>query len=116
MFSSEELKSLMEKIKAQIGHDASPSKSNTAKSNKNNCPGKKGNTKIPPLTPQKVLVILGLLTGALEVKSVTVDKDQIVDILLEGTLKRKTKLDKMLDEIGSMSFDDVLKAIIGRVS
>ncbi len=58
---------------------------------------------------------MGLLAGVLEVQSVLIDRDQIVDILLEGSLKRKTRLDKMLDEIGDMPFDEVLEAIMGRV-
>lgn len=60
-------------------------------------------------------MIAALLGGALEVRYVLVDRDQVINVLLDGTLKRKTKLDKMLDEIGAMPFDDVLRAVLGRV-
>jgi len=70
--------------------------------------------KLPLLTPQKILVILGLLAGVLEVSSIAVDKDQVIEILLEGSLRRRTKLDQLLDEIGEMPFDEVLNSIIRR--
>jgi hypothetical protein len=44
-----------------------------------------------------------------------VDRDQIVQIVLEGSLKKKTELEKMLDEIGSMPFDEVVKAMLERL-
>ncbi|MFZ5643042.1 MAG: hypothetical protein ACOY46_05585 [Bacillota bacterium] len=68
------------------------------------------------LTPSQLLVILGLLGGVFEVTSLLVDKDQEVQIVLTGSLKRKTELDKKLDEIGSLPFDEVMGAIIGRFS
>lgn len=73
-----------------------------------------GDTKIP-LTAQKILVLLGLIGGVLEINSVLVSKDQRVEILLVGALKRPTRLDKMLAEIGSMPFDDVMRAIMNRL-
>ncbi|MDD3654232.1 MAG: hypothetical protein PHO01_08635 [Desulfotomaculaceae bacterium] len=115
MFSSSDLNTLMEQI-AQLGKGNNNSTKNISKS----CPGNAGknnktNNNIPSLTPAKLLIVAGLLCGALELKSISVDRDQIVDIVLQGSLKRKTKLDKMLDEIGQMPFDDVLKAVLGRV-
>lgn len=74
-----------------------------------------GESKGIPLSPQIILVVLGLLGGVLEVTSVLVDKDQLVQFVLSGTLKRPTRLDKMLNEIGSMPFDDVLRAIMNRL-
>lgn len=68
------------------------------------------------LTPSQLLVVAGLLGGVFQVISVLVDKDQTVQIVLSGSLKRKTEMDKMLDSIGSMSFDDVMKAIIEHFS
>ncbi|MBM7866478.1 hypothetical protein [Heliomicrobium gestii] len=69
----------------------------------------------PPLTPSKVAVIIGLISDALIVNSILVDRNQEVQIVLTGSLRRKTKLDKMLDEIGDESFDDVLAAFMRRV-
>lgn len=67
------------------------------------------------INPSQALVIAGILAGVLDVNSVTVDKEQEVQILLIGSLKQKTQLEKMMDQIGAMPFDDVLKALIGRL-
>ncbi|NLD48519.1 MAG: hypothetical protein GX660_15245, partial [Clostridiaceae bacterium] len=66
------------------------------------------------LTPSQALVVAGILGGVLEVNSVLVDKDQIVQIVLQGSLKQKTELEQMLDNIGSKPFDEVVKAMLGR--
>jgi hypothetical protein len=76
--------------------------------------GNTGSNKLS-ITPSQALVIAGLLSGTLQVDSVLVDRNQLVQIILVGSLKRKTDLEKMLDQIGSMSFDEVLKAMLGRV-
>jgi hypothetical protein len=68
------------------------------------------------LTPANALVIGGLLGGVLEVESVLIDKDQTVQIILEGSLRQKTQLEKMLDQIGSKPFDEVVKAMLERLS
>lgn len=68
------------------------------------------------LTPGQLLVIAGILTNVLSVFSLLVATDQHVEIVLRGSLKRKTELDKMLDKMGSMPFDDVFKAIMDRVN
>lgn len=68
-----------------------------------------------PLTPSQALVIGGILGGVLSVESVLVDKSQTVEIVLSGSLKQKTKLEKMLDQIGSMPFDEVVKAMLERL-
>lgn len=64
------------------------------------------------LTPSQLLIIAGFLTGTLEVNSVLISKDQIIEIVLTGTLKKKTQLDKVMEQIGKMPFDRVVKAII----
>ncbi|TCO76857.1 hypothetical protein [Marinisporobacter balticus] len=69
------------------------------------------------LTPGQILIILGLLGGVLEVDSITIDKSQEVNILLVGSLKRpkaKTQLEQIMDQIGSLPFDQVMKNILGR--
>jgi hypothetical protein len=60
-----------------------------------------------------ILVIAGLLGGVLQVDSILVDREQTVQIVLSGSLKRKSEIDKMLDGMGSMSFDEAMRAIIG---
>lgn len=66
------------------------------------------------LKPEVVLVILGLLSESLEIKSILVDRDQRVQIILEGSLKKKTTLDKVMDYVGQQPFDEVLKALLNR--
>ncbi len=67
------------------------------------------------LTPVQILVIMGIITGSLDIDSLLVNKNQEIQILLIGSLKQKTGLEKMMDEVGKMPFDDVLKAILGRL-
>ncbi len=64
----------------------------------------------------QALVIAGILGGVLQVRSILFDKDQIVQILLEGSLKQKTELEKMLDQIGTMPFDEVMRALLERLT
>jgi len=66
------------------------------------------------LSPTQALVILGLFTGVFEVNSVLVHRDQHIDVLLVGSLKRKTEMDKILDKMGSMTFDEVMRALLAR--
>lgn len=66
------------------------------------------------LSPSSLLVALGLLSGVLEVISVLIGRDQIVQFVLEGSLKRKTELDRAMDDIGGHSFEEVMKALLGR--
>ncbi|WP_425446472.1 hypothetical protein [Dethiothermospora halolimnae] len=66
------------------------------------------------LSASNLLVIAGLLSGALTVDSLLVDARQEIQIVLTGSLKQKTELEKMMDQIGTMPFDEVVKAIVGR--
>ncbi|MDD4335123.1 MAG: hypothetical protein PHY77_05910 [Desulfotomaculaceae bacterium] len=118
MFSSHELDTLLARIASQLGMGTVDiykilSANSKTGSRSSNAQGKQN--AIPHFSPQKALVILGLLVGSLEVKSILIGRDQIINILLEGSLKRKTKLDNCLDEIGSMPFDEVLRAVLGRI-
>lgn len=120
MFSSEQINALIREITSRLGSQQGTgncksscgcSGGNAAQSG-GVCPS--GYNPIA-LTPSQLIVIAGILGGVLAVDSVLVDRDQIVQIVLEGSLKRKTELDKMLDKMGSMPFDDVLKAMLERL-
>lgn len=72
------------------------------------------------ITPAQALVITAILGGTLQVDSVLVDRNQGVEIVLVGSLKQhiqkpKTELEKILDQIGSKPFDEVAKAMLGRL-
>jgi hypothetical protein len=64
------------------------------------------------LTPAQVLIIAGFFAGVLEVISVLVDKDQTVQIVLQGSLKKPTQLDQIMEQVGKMPFDQVMRSIM----
>jgi len=66
----------------------------------------------PKLTPQQIAVIIGLLTNVLEVNSVLLDKDQRIEIVLEGSIRKKTKADVIAEELGEISVGDLIEAFI----
>ncbi|MCX7921712.1 MAG: hypothetical protein N3B21_06825 [Clostridia bacterium] len=128
MFSPEHINSLAKEVMARLGGHSEKSvrcqssnsncSGNNGNSNGNNGNGDKNKCKKLEITPSQALVIAGILGGVLEVDSVLVDKDQTVQIILEGSLKvppPKTPLEEMLDEIGSKPFDEVVKAMLGRL-
>ncbi|WP_433944588.1 hypothetical protein [Paenibacillus sp. SN-8-1] len=84
----------------------------TKSSNGNGSNGKKKNNPSARLSPQQIAVVVGLLTNVLEVNSVLLDKDQRVEILLVGSIRRKTKADRIADELGNVSVGDLLDALI----
>lgn len=106
MFSSDQLNAMAKTIMDRLGLS-------NKESNNNHETCKEGKKNIA-LTPSQALVVAGILGGVLEVNSVLVDKDQIVQIVLQGSLKQKTELEQMLDNIGSKPFDEVVKAMLGR--
>jgi hypothetical protein len=69
----------------------------------------------PRLDPAQILVIGGILSGGLLVRSVWVNDDQTVQFVLTGNLKRKTQLEKVMGLIGQLPFDKVIKAIMDSV-
>lgn len=73
------------------------------------------NGKPAGIDPAQAIIIGAMLTGVLEVTSVLVDRDQTVEVVLTGSLKKKTELEKLLDQIGSKPFDEVIKALLGRL-
>ncbi|SES95074.1 hypothetical protein SAMN05660297_00978 [Natronincola peptidivorans] len=103
MFSSDQLDSLAKAVMNKLEIDK--------KAVRHNCEGE--NEKIT-LTPSQTLVILALLAGTLEVSSVVIDRNQNVDIVLAGTLKKEeeSEMDKVLSQIGHVPFDEVMKALL----
>lgn len=118
MFSPEELNRLADQIQKQMtqGEGVSyPAASGDCD------PCDKKDCLLVPMTPQKALVILGLLTGALEVDNIVIDRDRSILIVLEGYLKirtkttteKKTKIDELLNMVGTMPFEYVIKTLLG---
>lgn len=111
MFSEEELERIKEII--ALFNSGANSKNNTdrnekAVTSKNTAP--KGNLK-----PAEILVLAGLLSGALEVSSISVGRDQVVDVSLVGSLRRPTEMEKIMNQIGKCSFEEVIQAILKNV-
>ena len=66
------------------------------------------------LSPQQLAVITALLSNALKVDSVLEDRNKDLQIVLTGTLRRKTKTDKLLEELEEINIGDLLDAISNR--
>lgn len=107
MLCSDDINKLINEIIAGLTNSNNNSNSNT----QNQSTGKSGTQ---GLTPSQLLILGGILANVLTVQSVLIANDQHIEIVLVGSLKRKTELDRMLDKIGSMSFDDVLNAVLNR--
>ncbi len=104
MFSSDQFNTLMNEVMSRL----STGKEGDNKGGKN-----KEKSRIN-LSPSQAIVILGILAGALDVDSVLVDRNQEVQVILSGSLKRKTQLEKIMDQVGTMPFDEVMKTLLGR--
>lgn len=68
------------------------------------------------LSPQQIAVVAALLTNSLIVQSILIDKDQTVEIVLQGTLRRKTRMDDLLEELQDMSVGDILDSIKNQIN
>lgn len=112
MASSNNIDALLRDILARINTNTGNSTSGNSGSGKSDSSSQACNF---PLTPSQTLVIAGILGGVLDVDSVLVDRAQEVQIVLIGSLKQKTQLDKLMDQLGALPFDDVIKAIVGRL-
>lgn len=104
MFSKEQVDMLVKKAMSQLGREEPPE----SKKDKNN---KKC---LPDLNTSQILVIIALLGGVLDVNSFLVDKNQDIQIVLTGTLKQKTQLEKVMEQVGKRPFDEVMKAMLGK--
>ncbi len=119
MFSPDDLNSLFKEVIAHYGGNTcnKSGKNNRSDQGGPNNQSNKGNQSSKDknaVTPSQALVIAGILGGVLEVDSVLVDKEQRVEILLVGSLRQKTQLEKTFDQIGQIPFDEVLRALLGR--
>jgi len=110
VFSPDQLNSLSKIIMEKLG--VNDMKNCNSDKSKNNNADK--NRTI--LTPTQTMIIIGVLTNALEVTSVLVDRNQEVQVLLSGSLKKKTELEKTIEAIGKLPFEDVLKAVINNLN
>ena len=73
-----------------------------------------GAAKPPKLSPQQLAVVIGLLTNALSVESVLLDKDQTIQIVLEGSIRKKTKADRVAAALDDVSVGELFAALLRR--
>lgn len=109
MNSDSHIDSMAKRLIKELGLDEEIDKTNKKYKNSSNKKKCKVN-----LSASNILVIAGLLSGALEVESLLVDKNQEIQIILAGSLKQKSQLEKVMDHVGTMPFDEVVKAMINR--
>lgn len=109
MLSDNNINQLKARIMEQIGlADGGGGKCDEGKD------GSSGSSTKAGLSTSSLLVALGLLSGVLEVLSVLVDRDQTVQFVIQGSLKRKTELDRAIEELGSHSFEEVVTALLNQ--
>ncbi|MBD2865409.1 hypothetical protein [Paenibacillus oceani] len=75
--------------------------------------GKKSNG-FGKLTPQQIAVVAGLLTNALSVESILINKDQTFEIVLTGSFRRKTKADRVAEQLDEVSVGELIDAFLRR--
>jgi hypothetical protein len=78
----------------------------------NKGPGAGGNKKKNKLSPQQLAVVVGLLTDSLDVISLLIDKDQRIQIVLEGSIRKKTKADRVAQELNDISVSELINAYL----
>ena len=88
-------------------------KGNGENGEKDNTGGKGGDEKKKGvLTPSQIMVILGILSGALEPISIIVDRNQNVQIVLSGTLIEKIESKEDTQPKEGDFLDNVIKALL----
>ena len=110
MFSPDQLNSLSKIILEKLGVNDTRNY-NFDKFHKNN-----SDKSVMKLTPTQTMIIIGVITNAIEVHSALVDRNQAVQALISGSLKKKTELEKTIEAIGKLPFEEVLKAVINNLS
>lgn len=97
-----------------------PGSSNATGNKSNNKTNANSNNCKINITPAQALIIGGILTGVFDIYSFQVDIYQNIEITLLGTFKQeeanKPDIDSLLESLGSVPLDDVLKSIINRLS
>lgn len=70
--------------------------------------GNQKKSNCPQLSIDQIAVIAALLTNALQVQSVLVDRNQLVQVLLIGPLCQKKQVNNLLEQIRELPITDFL--------
>ncbi|KMK74787.1 hypothetical protein [Alkalihalobacillus pseudalcaliphilus] len=73
-----------------------------------------GRHKDNQLSPNELAVIAALITKALTVQSILIDREQNIQILLEGSLKKRSELDRIIDEIRDVPIGDFISSLMNQ--
>lgn len=64
------------------------------------------------LSPEQIAIVTAILINALEVQSILLDRNQTLQILLIGNLGKKTGDDEFIQEVGGMTFVDIVNSMV----
>ncbi len=64
------------------------------------------------LSLDELAVIAALLTNALRVESILISRNQRVEIILSGSLKQKTELERIIELLSQAPLEDLLFALL----
>lgn len=112
MFSSEYINLLLKNIVKDMDLTGNSQKDKLHGNNDGNEDPQKKKENSINITTSQALVILGLLAGVLEPISILIDRNQTVQIILSGSLKEETQLEKIMDQVRKMPFDEVMRALL----
>ncbi|WP_062048048.1 hypothetical protein [Bacillus sp. JCM 19034] len=70
----------------------------------------------PHISPNTLAVVTALLTDALRVQSILIDKDKTIQVLLEGSLQvnKKSDLDVLIDQVRDVPVGDFIKSLLNQ--
>ncbi|MDO7908047.1 hypothetical protein Q5741_16665 [Paenibacillus sp. JX-17] len=68
--------------------------------------------KAQSLSPQQIAVIVGLLANVLDVDSILLDRNQQIQIVLTGSIRKKNKADRIAEELDNISVAELINAFL----
>ncbi|NEU29668.1 hypothetical protein GN156_02620 [bacterium LRH843] len=84
--------------------------------NPNYCQQPKNEQKKKQLSPDNLAVIAALLTNALVVQSVLINRDQTIEVLLSGSLKQKSEIDKLVEQVKNVPVGEFLNSLLNKTN
>ncbi|WP_059103983.1 hypothetical protein [Shouchella shacheensis] len=64
------------------------------------------------VTPKEIAIVTALLTNALYVQSILVDRDQVVQVILQGSLNSRPEMNALLDQVRDVPVGEFLSALL----
>ncbi|SDB82644.1 hypothetical protein [Shouchella lonarensis] len=73
-----------------------------------------GSKKQSKITPTEIAIVTALLTNALSVQSILIDREQTVQVLLEGSLKNQQELARLMEQMKDIPVGDLFSSMLYR--